>query len=66
MRDFKDLQLYKTVIKFKKFVVKYKMFHTHSYKEHFLPDSVSTLRLSLHAELSRTPAGRIIGNVLYL
>lgn len=39
---------------------------THPDKKHLLPDTVASLRLSLHAELIGTPAGGVICDVSHL
>lgn len=39
---------------------------THPDKKHLLPDTVTPLRLSIHAELIRTPAGGVICDVPHL
>lgn len=39
---------------------------THPDKKHFLPDTVTSLRLSLHAELIGTPAGGVVCDVPHL
>lgn len=37
----------------------------HSYEKHFLPNTVSTLRLPLYTEFIRAPAGGIVSNMSY-
>lgn len=39
---------------------------THPDEKHLLPDTITSLRLSLHAELVRTPAGGVICDVAHL